>query len=516
MDEKTLSNPKTPDSDPARPDPKANVPASKDAIVNFATQMKSQHPLPAADEPEDHEHVRNRLNHEVLTPLHAGKMTFEQATELWIEIVSAPPPPVLEVQDQTQQQTEASKQPDEIFSHPPKASETPQAAPDPNSPEFQSAQTVPMTRQPPNQSPQAHSGPPPIPKPGTPAQTPPGQAPPAQAPPAQTSPQQQASAESEADLVEEPPQKRARITAEWKVLEPSDRSDPVEHDICEQKIRDDRWTITAASVRGKLHAHKALWRDDAYGFDKVDRWTILVVSDGAGSAKLSRVGSRLACDACVDVMKTLLDGFQFTSPDPDQPSQSDLKRLQTFLAEAARKARVQILREAQQRSCQPRDFYATLLLMVHAPLESQELVAALQVGDGAVGVYTADGTCTLVGVADHGEFSSETRFLTTPNIEYEFENRVVFSLKKDIRCLAAMSDGVSDDFFPEQKRLVEMFHGDPIDDMKSPEGEDVRGVLHSVLCKENSAEALKNWLKYERRGSSDDRTLLLMHQEGCS
>ncbi|MCA9067361.1 MAG: hypothetical protein KDA84_00460, partial [Planctomycetaceae bacterium] len=88
-----------------------------------------------------------------------------------------------------------------------------------------------------------------------------------------------------------------------------------------------------------------------------------------------------------------------------------------------------------------------------------------------------------------------------------------FSIKKDIRCLAAMSDGVSDDFFPEQTKLVELFNGDPIEGLASASGEPVRGVLHSVLNENKPQEALQSWLKYERRGSSDDRTLVLMHRE---
>jgi len=118
-----------------------------------------------------------------------------------------------------------------------------------------------------------------------------------------------------------------------------------------------------------------------------------------------------------------------------------------------------------------------------------------------------------MGVADHGEFSSETRFLTTPNIEYEFEQRVLFTVRKNVRCLAAMCDGVADDFFPEDKRLVELFNGNPIADLKTQDGQPVKGVLHDVVKNPRNGEALLKWLKYEKRGSSDDRTLLLMHRD---
>jgi len=308
--------------------------------------------------------------------------------------------------------------------------------------------------------------------------------------------------------VVEPPKKKP----EWKVLEPEDRTDPVRHEVCDLVERNDQWTILAASVRGKLHAHKGLWRDDAYAFGWVDDWTIIVVSDGAGSAKLSRIGARIACHESLEELKQLLAGWK-PSPDKDgQLNQSELRRLRTFLVSAAAKAITGMQREAQSRNCPVKTMNATLLLMVHVPVGQHDLVGAIQVGDGAVGIYCEDGSCTLMGIADHGEYSSETRFLTTPNIEREFEQRVLFSIKRGVRCLAAMCDGVSDDFFPEDKRLVELFVGDPIAGVQGKDGGPVRGVLHEVVREPREGQALLDWLGYERRASSDDRTLVLMYR----
>ena len=302
------------------------------------------------------------------------------------------------------------------------------------------------------------------------------------------------------------------VQPQWKVLEPEDRSDPVEHEVYAHTRRNDTWNIMAASVRGKLHAHKALWRDDAFAYGGIDDWTIVAVSDGAGSARISRIGARIACDESVKTLKNLLAGFRLSSDDPNNPTDQDLFRLRTFLSEGARKAQVGILREAQERKCSPRDLYATLLLLIHVPLGKNELVGAIQIGDGAVGILTGDGTCTLMGIADHGEYSSETRFLTTPHIEHEFEHRVLFSIKRDIRCLAAMCDGVSDDFFPEEKRLVELFVGNPISELRTRDDQPAYGLMHSVLKKPDDGRSLLEWLKYEKRQSSDDRTLVVMYR----
>jgi serine/threonine protein phosphatase PrpC len=308
--------------------------------------------------------------------------------------------------------------------------------------------------------------------------------------------------------VAEPPKKKP----EWKVLEPEDRADPVPHEACDLVERNDQWTILAASVRGKLHAHKGLWRDDAYAFGWVDDWTIIVVSDGAGSAKLSRIGAQIACRESLEELKQLLAGWKLSPGKDGQLDQNELRRLRTFLVSAAAKAIKGVQREAQSRDCPVKTMNATLLLMVHVPVGQHDLVGAIQVGDGAVGIYCEDGSCTLMGIADHGEYSSETRFLTTPNIEREFEQRVLFSIKRGVRCLAAMCDGVSDDFFPEDKRLVELFVGDPITGVQGKDGRTVRGVLHEVVRDPREGKALLEWLGYERRASSDDRTLVLMYR----
>ena len=302
------------------------------------------------------------------------------------------------------------------------------------------------------------------------------------------------------------------IKPQWKVLEPEDQSDPVEHEVCEIADRNEQWKIMAASVRGKLHAHKALWREDAYAYGWVDDWTMIVVSDGAGSAKLSRIGARIACDESMKELENLLRGWTPAVDENGIPPEAELLRLRSFLIMAARNALDGVTREAQTRDISVRLMHATLLLMVHIPLGENDMVAAIQVGDGAIGIYSKDGSCTLLGVADHGEYSSETRFLTTPHIEREFEQRVLFSFKKDILCLAAMCDGVSDDFFPENKRLIELFEGDPIPGMETKDGEPVRGVMHQVVRDPQDGQALRDWLRYEKKASSDDRTLVLMYR----
>jgi len=303
---------------------------------------------------------------------------------------------------------------------------------------------------------------------------------------------------------------------EWKVLEPEDPNDPVPHTAGICRPLDARWDVVAGSVRGKLHAHKAMYRDDAFAADCVDGWHILAVSDGAGSAKLSRVGARATCDAAVSSMKTMLSGYKLSDDEGVKPPDRDLMQLRAFLTLAACAARDAIVKEVHSRNISDRDLYCTLLLCIHTTWKDNlDLLAAIQVGDGAIGVYTDDGACTLMGIADHGEYSSETVFMTSFKqlFELPYDRRVLFSLKRGVRCVGVMSDGVSDDFFPEDKRLIELFVGNPVAELRSADGGPVKGMMLGALRDESPEAALLDWLRYEKKGSSDDRTLMLMYRK---
>ena len=78
------------------------------------------------------------------------------------------------------------------------------------------------------------------------------------------------------------------------------------------------------------------------------------------------------------------------------------------------------------------------------------------------------------------------------------------------RFSASQLGQVADDFFPESQRLVELFTGDPIAGLKATDGGDVRGIYHGLLADPRDGQALAEWLGYERRGSFDDRTLVVL------
>lgn len=92
------------------------------------------------------------------------------------------------------------------------------------------------------------------------------------------------------------------IPTDIEYKKPNESASFVENKFCKKNI-------IAASKRGRSHAHSALPRDDDYGIKVCEKtgWSILVVADGAGSAKFSREGSRIACEEVVNYCYNVLD-----------------------------------------------------------------------------------------------------------------------------------------------------------------------------------------------------------------
>jgi hypothetical protein len=282
----------------------------------------------------------------------------------------------------------------------------------------------------------------------------------------------------------------------WQELEPADPNDATPHKIGENGACDDGWRVSAGSVRGKLHAHRGLWREDAFRFSSASNegalWQIVAVSDGAGSAPLSRIGARVACDAAISALERSLAPLPAFSTAQDELTARDLPVLRDALTQSAGAALDAIRDEAARRAKPLAEFAATLLVLVRREWNGAQLCAGLQIGDGAIALWDEAGL-TLLGIADHGQHSSETRFLTTKGVEAEFAARVKFSIKPGLRAFALMTDGVSDDYFPEEKRLGQVFEA----------------VLPVLQTESDGGAVLVSWLGYEKKGSSDDRTLVV-------
>ena len=159
---------------------------------------------------------------------------------------------------------------------------------------------------------------------------------------------------------------------------------------------------------------------------------IMAVSDGAGSARYSQIGSHAACAAGVASLDRQIDR------NPAIAVKEHL--LRSALQRAVRSARRSVMETAQssRRSAgavNVNDYACTVMLA----LANERLVGVAHVGDGCV--VAGDGDAwRLLSAPDNGEFANETKFLTNPrNLP-----RITVAPGSDIKCVAVITDGLQD------------------------------------------------------------------------
>jgi serine/threonine protein phosphatase PrpC len=158
------------------------------------------------------------------------------------------------------------------------------------------------------------------------------------------------------------------------------------------------WRVAAASVVGVSHQTTGTPCQDAHAVSVLPNGLLVVaVSDGAGSATHSDLGSQSAVRTALASLATL----QADAPD----SWSDA------LNDALRASRIALEHLANANTVELRDLACTLILTI----ASADHLAVAQIGDGAVVVQWADGTLETASKPQHGEHFNETTFLTGPN-----------------------------------------------------------------------------------------------------
>lgn len=276
-------------------------------------------------------------------------------------------------------------------------------------------------------------------------------------------------------------------TSMWRVQDVPDDPDKHQESDCRDLVGPAGVKILGARVRGKKHKHEGTNCDDWFEFAVAGPWTLIAVSDGAGSKKFSRVGALASTGAAIESMKEALEDHQI-SPRDDWGStlprhettlvfaDSDVEHVQLAMHKAMRAAYEAVRRAADLRAGDPRysrhlpggrnldihDLSATLLLAVHTTIRHEDqdysFVMACQVGDGMTAVLEPQGRLTLLGVADSGDYSGETEFLTSErNLARENLARKTRAFRGPLRALMVMTDGVADDYFPNDPGLLRLY-----------------------------------------------------------
>ncbi len=200
---------------------------------------------------------------------------------------------------------------------------------------------------------------------------------------------------------------------------------------CEARRPARAWRFAHASVLGSSHKKLGTPCQDASACELVSRADasalVAVVSDGAGSAPLSQIGARTACEVVLDETRAALGAGRGLAALDRGFALGVLEHVQVRLARLARHV---------QRPL--RDFACTLLFAV----ADEHGAVFAQVGDGAIVVAPDARSGNGYGWVfwpEHGEYLNQTRFATEARAHQSLQFE---SWDRPVEELALFSDGL--------------------------------------------------------------------------
>ena len=309
----------------------------------------------------------------------------------------------------------------------------------------------------------------------------------------------------------------------WK-NKPSDTADPFwkEDDTAVAAMLGEKH-IVVASKRGRSHANVGSFRDDDFAYRHFDEsgWSVVAVSDGAGSAKFSRQGSKIACNTVLDYFSNKFAAGDFTVLDEliaehtANTGTDTQKKISLFIYQnlggAAKQAHNQIETFAQEQGAAAKDFHATLIFTLFKKYATGYAVLSFGVGDCPIGLLNKDRSAvTLMNKLDVGEFGGGTRFITMPEIFRDgFASRFGFKFVADFSCLMLMTDGIYDPKFEVEANLEKIEKWQAF--LRDLEGDNTDLVKVNLdPDNENIATELSVWMDFWSPGNHDDRTLAII------
>ena len=301
----------------------------------------------------------------------------------------------------------------------------------------------------------------------------------------------------------------------WEINEPAtDLLFPKEHEFYKTtKFNNNQdYKIIAASRRGRSHEHNGSFRDDHFEYKILEHdpsLILLSVADGAGSAKYSREGSRLAAEQSINFLSHKLVAIQaFQDLEKyifDEPHTSEINK---SIVENWNTAAIQLFREATDHAMEKirqkventqssfRDFATTLQIVIVKHVQDKRFISSFWVGDGAVAVYNQE-KIRLLGQTDGGDYVGQTVFLS-PNLE-PFHQYVSITIASAQDWLFLMSDGISDPYFETDSELSSL-------DNWTQFYNEYKEVLNSDI----DGSDLNEKIHFFKKGHHDDRTLLVL------
>lgn len=275
-----------------------------------------------------------------------------------------------------------------------------------------------------------------------------------------------------------------------------------------------QWILVGASVKGNGHIETNMPCQDNHKFlPLADGWGIAVVSDGAGSAAHSELGSKVVAERCVFHLKALLEKepWMKTGILP-----SDLDWMQKAYR-TLKSVRDDVELVAQKNNLELKSLSATCLAVIYSPVG----LLAVHVGDGRMGYKNAAGEWKAMMTPHKGEEANQTIFLVSdfwsiPNFAMSgvlVPEPVV--VREPVKAFALMSDGCENTAWrcmalnPETGKYFD--RNTPFEGFFNPLAETLLS-FHADNVPEDERQA--KWHKFIESGTSgfvkeqDDKTMI--------
>lgn len=205
-------------------------------------------------------------------------------------------------------------------------------------------------------------------------------------------------------------------------------------------VENNNWIIVGASVTGRSHIESKMPCQDSHSYsDLGNGWGLAIVSDGAGSAKYSHIGSRLVVSMAQKYFERLIQESLWyrnnTLPD-------DLT-WDRMVYKALKAVRDGIQKAAEEKQFRKESFAATVIVVVHTPMG----LLSAHIGDGRSGYQDKSGVWHPLMQPHKGEEANQTIFITSdfwkiPHYEMSGvsvpETRIV---RESVKSFVLMSDG---------------------------------------------------------------------------
>jgi serine/threonine protein phosphatase PrpC len=311
----------------------------------------------------------------------------------------------------------------------------------------------------------------------------------------------------------------------WKDIA-SDKSDPYwkEDNVAVSSNFLDK-KIVVASKRGRSHANVGSFRDDDFAFKNINEtgWSVLSVSDGAGSASLSRQGSKISCELVLTYFEEVFTEEYLKEFDQNllnhyhKSDEESSKKISRFVYDNLSKAAWYVHKELEKFATKLekplKDLHATLIFTLVKKYDFGYAILTFGVGDCPIGLINKDLTeIKLMNWLDVGEFGGGTRFITMPEIfqSDKFSTRFGFKLVDDFSYLMLMTDGIYDPKFVVEANLEKIEKWNEfLEDLQGKNEDNFKVDLS--LENAEIASQLSTWMDFWNPGEHDDRTLAIIY-----